>query len=99
MNYIVVVNKHVLKANRNLAPADRKPPFRISRGKYGKPFYAWYVTDMEDAQLVYDVENPLPCGATVWMAAKRLSALLIPDGIMIPYGAIKKGRQTDDDDA
>ena len=90
------MNKHVLRANKGLAKEDRKPPFRISRGKYGKPFYAYYVTDMTDAQLVYDADNPLPCGATVWIAAKTLSALLIEDGIMIPYEELKKGRQTDD---
>lgn len=71
----VVVNKHVVRSNLAKAPQDREPPFRISRGKHGKPFYASQIHFPAGATLVYDVDDPMPCGATVWLESDAIDTL------------------------
>lgn len=63
----VVVNKHVVRANLSKSAEERQPPFRCSRGKHGAPWYLWEITGINNARLVYDVEHPMPCGASVWL--------------------------------
>lgn len=70
--WTVVVNRHRVAANRKAAPGDRTPVFRIARGKHGKPHYADRVSFPQGAELVYDLDHPLPCGATVWLEAPSL---------------------------
>lgn len=67
MRTYVVINRHIIKANKKLPENQRAAPIRVTRGKYGKPEY-YYNYDIDDAaKLVYDPENPMPCGATVWL--------------------------------
>ena len=68
--YYVVVNRHKVQSNRKYG--EQEPVFRISKGKYGKPFYAVEVEFPEGATLTEDTENPLPCGATVWIEAEEV---------------------------
>ncbi len=65
--YYVVVNRHKVQSNRKYLECE--PVFRVSKGKYGKPFYAVEVTFPEGALLTTDLEDPMPCGATVWIEA------------------------------
>ena len=68
--YYIVVNKHRVQSNRKYGTND--PVFRISKGKYGKPTYGVEVEFPEGSRLVEDVQNPLPCGATVWIEAPSI---------------------------
>jgi len=63
----VVVNRHRIRSNRKNDAYE--PVFRVSNGKYGKPLYAVQVSFPEGAVLTEDRQNPLPCGATVWIEA------------------------------
>lgn len=66
----VVVNKHRVRANQNLEA--RYPVFRCSKGKFGKPFYRSQVSFPKGCSLKYDPENPMPCGASVWIEAEEI---------------------------
>ncbi len=63
---VVVVNRHIVQRNRKTG--EREKPLRKSNGKYGKPSYC---NDLQftgaSGRLRYDPDNPLPCGATVWI--------------------------------
>ena len=65
--FYVVVNRHKVQSNRKYNESE--PVFRISKGKHGKPTYAVEVTFPEGATLTTDPNNPMPCGATVWVKA------------------------------
>jgi hypothetical protein len=62
---IVVVNRHIATANRK--HSRREPPIRVSTGKYGKPTYHTLYEFSGKGRIVYDPDNPLPCGATIWV--------------------------------
>jgi len=62
---IVVINRHVIAANKKNGTAD--PPISVRRGRNGKPVYYDKYDIPGQAQLVYDPEHPLKCGATVWL--------------------------------
>lgn len=66
----VVVNRHRVQSNRKYN--ESQPVFRVSNGKYGKPDYAVEVQFPAGATLTEDRENPLPCGATVWIEAPEV---------------------------
>lgn len=62
---IVVINRHVIAANKKNGTKD--PPISVRRGRNGKPtYYQEYPFECE-AKLIYDPEHPLKCGATVWL--------------------------------
>lgn len=61
----VVVNKHIIKKNKK--EEIKMPVFRCSNGKYGKPYYLDNIEGLGKYHLKYDPDNPMPCGATVWM--------------------------------
>lgn len=65
MTRFIVVNRHRVKANDRLGKRD--PVFRVSRGRWGKPRYQKSVTIPARSRLVYCPEDPLPCGAKVWI--------------------------------
>ena len=66
---IVTINRHIIRKNKKEGRND--PPIRVSNGKYGKPEYVSEfnipVFDFSIATLKYEPNNPLPCGATVWL--------------------------------
>lgn len=67
MKTYVVINRHIVKANRKCLPEDRDPPIRVSRGKHGKPkYYDTFVID-DHTTLMYRPDEPMPCGATVYL--------------------------------
>lgn len=68
--YFVVVNRHRVQGNRKYG--TNAPVFRISKGKYGKPTYAVQVDFPQGATLTEDIDNPLPCGATVYITAPSI---------------------------
>lgn len=73
---IVTVNRHVIAANKKKAAEgleDYQAPFSVRSGKHGKPFYAVQVEFPAGATLIYDPENPLKCGATVWIEAAEIA--------------------------
>ena len=62
---IVLINRHVIASNKKHGRQD--PPISVRNGKHGKP---WYVSELvidRPAKLIYNPENPLKCGATVWI--------------------------------
>ena len=65
MKTIVVINRHVIAANRKNGTND--PPISVRRGRNGKPGYYHEYPLESTGRLVYDPEHPLKCGATVWM--------------------------------
>jgi hypothetical protein len=61
---IININKNII--GRNNKTGERNPPIRVSKGKYGKPeYYSEYI--IGNIKIKYDHENPLPCGAKVWI--------------------------------
>jgi len=66
--YISVCH-NTIRRNIHLSPAQRKPPLRVSHGKYGKPSYYYDYLIYSKVRVVYDPENPLPCGARAWVEA------------------------------
>lgn len=62
---IVVMNRHKIRSNKKNGECD--PPIRVSRGKYGKPTYCSTLEFNGKGRLIYDPNNPLPCGATAWL--------------------------------
>lgn len=62
---VIVVNRHIVQSNRRQGRRD--PPIRVSNGRYGRPKYSKRVEFNCSGRLIYDPENPLPCGATIWL--------------------------------
>lgn len=70
----IVVNKHRVRLNQRRPRRGREPVFRLSRGKYGAPWYEFGVELPAGARLVSDPDNPMPCGASVWIEAPGVVA-------------------------
>lgn len=68
----VTVNRHRLAANRK--GGEREPIFRVSLGRSGRPHYAESVAFPAGARLVYCLDRPLPCGASVWIEAPEVAS-------------------------
>lgn len=66
----VVVNRHKIRSNAKAGTTE--PVFRVSNGKHGKPHYAYEVEFPAGARLVYNPEEPMPCGARVWIEAPEV---------------------------
>ena len=64
MNYLVI-NRHIVRTNKK--NGTNIPAIRVSKGKYGKPKYLSVIEFNGKGRLVYNPENPLPCGATAWL--------------------------------
>ena len=73
---IIVINKHRVASNRKKQNdpvyaasfgTTIEPVISVRRGKNGKSYYLHSVYIGEPCKLVYDPENPLPCGASVWI--------------------------------
>lgn len=62
---IIVVNRHRVRSNRSNNRGELQPPIRVSKGKYGAPKY--FTEFPVSGKIVYSPNNPLPCGATVWI--------------------------------
>lgn len=62
---IVVINRHVIAANKKNGTND--DPISVRRGRSGKPTYHHDYEIPGHARLVYNPEKPLKCGATVWL--------------------------------
>lgn len=68
MKWYINVNKHTIAKNNKLPPgAHKEPPIRVSKGKHGKPKYFHAFPLGEQARIVYAPDDPLPCGAKVYI--------------------------------
>lgn len=63
MKTIVHVNQHVIKANRKTGATD--PVLTVKT--YKSNVYAHKVKIHGDSEIVYSPDNPLSCGAHVWI--------------------------------
>jgi hypothetical protein len=63
MKTIVHVNQHVIKANRKTGAKD--PVLTIKT--YKSNVYAHKVKIHGESEIVYSPDNPLSCGAHVWI--------------------------------
>ena len=64
--YIIHVNQNVIKFNSKYGTS--LPACRIQHGRYDeKPRYAKKVMWNGESETVYDPENPLRCGAKIWI--------------------------------
>jgi hypothetical protein len=62
----IVINRHRVAANRKVAPFDRQPVVRVTRGKHGKPFYCHSLVFHGTTELLNGNGDPvMPCGATI----------------------------------
>ena len=61
------VCKQTIAQNNKLPACKRRPPIRVSRGKYGKPTRHWALTIPAGARLVCKPTAPMPWGAKVWL--------------------------------
>lgn len=62
--YVTVCKNTILS---NLKRGTKKPPIRVSKGKYGKPEYHHEFKTTGKVRVVADMEHPLPWGARVWL--------------------------------
>lgn len=60
---IVHVNQHVIKANNKTG--ERNPVLTVKKGKTNR--YAHTVQISGPSKVVYSPDNPLSCGARVWI--------------------------------
>lgn len=63
------VNMHVIKANKK-DPDNRQPPLTVKTYKDNKKVYGAEILDDQGktvARLIYSPDNPMDCGATVWI--------------------------------
>lgn len=63
MKTIIHVNQHVIKANRKTGATD--PVLTVKT--YKSNVYAHKVKIRGDSEIVYSPDNPLSCGAHVWI--------------------------------
>jgi hypothetical protein len=63
MKTIIHVNQHVIKANRKTGATD--PVLTVKT--YKSNVYAHKVKIHGDSEIVYSPDNPLSCGAHVWI--------------------------------
>ena len=62
----IVMNRHIVAANRKREPAEREPAVRVTRGKHGRPVYCDQVLFHGPSELLNGIGEPvLPCGATL----------------------------------
>lgn len=61
---IVVINRNKIASNKK--NGTKEAVISVRRGRSGKPQYVDQF-DIKDGKLVYDPQNPLKCGATVWI--------------------------------
>lgn len=72
MKTIIHVNKHNIKSNSKCCVSDRKPVLTVKDYKENRlGDTAILMCDgVEVARVVYRPENPLKCGAKVWIETK-----------------------------
>jgi hypothetical protein len=63
MKTIIHVNQHIIKSNAK--NAEQKPTLTVKQGK--KNTYASEVIIDGPSKVVYSPDNPLSCGARVWI--------------------------------
>lgn len=62
----IVMNRHIIAANRKLPLDERQPAVRVTRGKHGQPYYYDEVIFHGPSQLLNGNGEPvMPCGATI----------------------------------
>lgn len=62
----IVMNRHIINANRKLPPDERQPAVRVTRGKHGRPAYCDEVIIHGASHLLNGNGEPvMPCGATI----------------------------------
>ena len=65
MIYYITVCKNTILSN--LKHGTYQPPIRVSQGKYGKPQYYQRYQITGQAQVISNMDRPLPWGAKVWI--------------------------------
>ena len=65
MPNIIVINRHIVRANKK--NNTDTPPIRVSKGRYGKPTYYQEFEFNGKGKVIYNPQNPLPCGATCYI--------------------------------
>lgn len=66
--YVTVCKNTILS---NLKHNTRKPPIRVSVGRYGKPKRVQQFCAKGKVRIICDMMNPLPWGARVWMEIEQ----------------------------
>ena len=84
MTMIIHVNQHLVRKNQK--DGLQRPVVRVQRGRKGKSTYCQEAIIHGPSKVVYDPENPLPCGARVWIETEAFVEL---DGDL-PFSAIPK---------
>jgi hypothetical protein len=75
MNYIIHVNQHVIRFNSKYK--TDLPAFRIQHGRSDeKPRYAKRVIWQGPSETVYSEDNPLRCGAKIWIETAEEPTLI-----------------------
>lgn len=63
MKHIIHVNQHIIKSNKK--SKKKKPPITVKNYKENRK--ASYVEINGPCRIVYKPNDPLSCGATVWI--------------------------------
>lgn len=76
----IVMNRHIVAANRKLAPEERQPAVRVTRGKHGKPVYCDHFQIHGPCELLNGIGEPvMPCGATIAIKTEAAMTLFTRD--------------------
>ena len=62
------VNQHVIRRNNKLTEPPYEPPITVKQGKTNT--YCRSVTVNGPSTVVYSPDNPLSCGAKVWIVTE-----------------------------
>ena len=62
---IIHVNMNTIRSNKKHNKND--PPISVRKTQSGKPTYCHSAEFDGFARVVYDPDNPLPCGARLWI--------------------------------
>ena len=74
MKTIIHVNQHIIK--RNAKTGKKDPTLTVKQGR--KNTYASEVTIEGPSKVVYSPDNPLSCGARVWIETAAPVTLINP---------------------
>ena len=65
MTKYVIINRNIIASNKK--HGRKNAPISVRKGRSGKPEYHSEFEFNGPARLVYKPDNPLKCGATVWL--------------------------------
>ena len=83
MKQIVHINQHNIKHNRKVEPSERKPVITCKTYKDNQYHHGIKLMDNDGnviGRVKYQPDNPLACGAHVWIEVDTDIVSVVPEG-------------------